>query len=66
MVAHTAASRMLANNPLMVEWIEMTATEILPATLKIADAMEKWPRSGEPNQAVSDKLLCCLAPQISC
>lgn len=52
-VAHTAASRMLAKNPLMVQWIEMTATEILPATLKIADAMEKWPGSGEPNHTVS-------------
>ncbi|KAJ4356448.1 uncharacterized protein N0V89_004481 [Didymosphaeria variabile] len=49
-VTRTAASRMLANNPLMVQWVEMTATEIMPATLKIADAIEKWPESGEPNQ----------------
>lgn len=51
----TAASKLLANNPLMVQWIEMTATEIMPAILKIADAMEKWPRSEEPNETVSGK-----------
>ena len=37
----------------MVQWVEMTATEIMPATLKIADAMEKWPNSGEPHHTVS-------------
>jgi hypothetical protein len=52
-VTRTAASKMLANNPLMVQWVEMTGTEIMPATLRIADAMEKWPQSGEPNQTVS-------------
>ncbi|KAK7182251.1 hypothetical protein DPSP01_006969 [Paraphaeosphaeria sporulosa] len=49
-VTRTAASKLLAYNPLMVQWVEMTATEIMPATLKIADAMEKWPQSGEPHQ----------------
>jgi hypothetical protein len=50
-VSHTAASRALADNPLMGQWLEMYGEEIVPAGLKIVDAMAKWPDSGEPNQA---------------
>lgn len=54
---HTATSKMFAKNPLMCEWVEMTAGEVLPAALKFADAMEKWPGSEEPNHTVSASLL---------
>ena len=52
-VTHTAASRLLAQDPLMRQWIEMTGAEIHSAALKYADAMERWPGSEEPNQTVS-------------
>ncbi|KAF2828338.1 S-adenosyl-L-methionine-dependent methyltransferase [Ophiobolus disseminans] len=48
-VTHTAASRLLATFPLMRQWIETTGAEIHPAALKVADAIEKWPGSEEPN-----------------
>lgn len=51
-IAHTAASRMLATNPSMCHWVDGMASEILPAALKFADAMERWSGSEEPNQAV--------------
>ncbi len=53
MVTHTAASRILATNPLMSQYIDMTASEMIPAVMRLADAMQKWPGSEEPNQTVS-------------
>ncbi|KAF2118391.1 O-methyltransferase-domain-containing protein [Lophiotrema nucula] len=50
-VSHTAASRFLANNKLVRQWIEMTATETMPGALNMVNAMSKWPASGEPNEA---------------
>ncbi|ORY14243.1 O-methyltransferase-domain-containing protein [Clohesyomyces aquaticus] len=50
-VSHTAASRFVAENPLVRQWIEMTGRETMPASLKMVDAMEKWPGSGEPNES---------------
>ncbi|KAH7377928.1 O-methyltransferase-domain-containing protein [Phaeosphaeria sp. MPI-PUGE-AT-0046c] len=47
-VSHTAASRFLAASRLARQWVEMYATEMLPAAARMVDAMEKWPRSGEP------------------
>ncbi len=52
MVAHTAASKMLATNPLMSQYMDMAASEIFPAAMRLTDAMQKWPGSEEPNQAV--------------
>ncbi|KAH8726602.1 O-methyltransferase-domain-containing protein [Phaeosphaeriaceae sp. PMI808] len=48
-VSHTAASRFLAENKFAREWVEMYTQEILPATARMTDAMEKWPESEEPN-----------------
>lgn len=47
-VSHTAASRFLAGSRLARQWVEMYATEMLPAAARMVDAMEKWPGSGEP------------------
>lgn len=51
-VKHTAASNMLAKNPLMRQWIGMYAEDLLPAGLKAVNAMVTWPDSQEPNHAV--------------
>lgn len=48
-VSHTAASRFLAANRVARQWVEMYAEEILPAATRMVDAMERWPKSGEPN-----------------
>lgn len=52
MVKHTAASRALAQVPLMNQWLEMVSEEIRPAATGVVAAMEKWPESQEPNEAV--------------
>ncbi|PVI08125.1 S-adenosyl-L-methionine-dependent methyltransferase [Periconia macrospinosa] len=49
-VAHTAASKLLAVDPIMREWIDLSVTEMIPAVLKFPDAMEMWPGSEEPNR----------------
>ena len=51
-VKHTAASKVLARNPLMRQWIGMNVEEMLPAGLKTVNAMVTWPDSQEPNHAV--------------
>ncbi|KAF2738874.1 S-adenosyl-L-methionine-dependent methyltransferase [Polyplosphaeria fusca] len=50
-VAHTAASRFLAQNRLARQWIEMASIETMPASMFMVPAMTKWPGSGEPNEA---------------
>jgi hypothetical protein len=51
-IAHTPTSKFLATNPLIRQWVEMTASEIIPAQTRAVDAMVKWPHSEEPNQTV--------------
>jgi hypothetical protein len=51
-VKHTAASRMIANNPYVRQTIGMFAEEMMPASFKVVNAIEKWPNSGEPNETV--------------
>ena len=34
-VAHTAASRLLATNPLMHQWVGMASEEMIPATTQV-------------------------------
>ena len=51
-VAHTAATRILADNPGVADWIWMVCDEIWPAASKLLDAMEKWPGSEQPDECV--------------
>lgn len=51
-VAHTAASRALAEIPLMSQWVGMVCDELWPAASRVVDAMTKWPNSDEPNETV--------------
>ncbi|KAL4930345.1 S-adenosyl-L-methionine-dependent methyltransferase [Aspergillus undulatus] len=45
---HTAASRHLSQNKGMRDWVFVGAEEVLPGLLKIADALEQYPGSEEP------------------
>ncbi|KAL9608656.1 MAG: hypothetical protein Q9167_006523 [Letrouitia subvulpina] len=48
---HTAASRMLAENDGMRKWILIGAEELIPATLKTANALVTYPDSEEPEHS---------------
>lgn len=51
-VAHTAASKMLMDNPMLEAWIMNIAQEFWPAVSRAVDATERWPGSEEPNESV--------------
>lgn len=46
-VAHTAASRLLKEDPHMMAWIPFNTDDLAPASLKVVEAFEKFPDSGE-------------------
>ncbi|KAL8723379.1 MAG: hypothetical protein Q9225_000295 [Loekoesia sp. 1 TL-2023] len=48
---HTAASRVLAEEEGMRMWVLIGAEELLPATLKTANALVKYPNSEEPEHS---------------
>ncbi|EPE28293.1 S-adenosyl-L-methionine-dependent methyltransferase [Glarea lozoyensis ATCC 20868] len=50
-IAHTAASKALAQLPAVGAFIDFIAGEMLPASTRLVDAMQKWPGSEEPNEA---------------
>ncbi|KAL3471617.1 S-adenosyl-L-methionine-dependent methyltransferase [Aspergillus californicus] len=45
---HTAASRLLCQNQGIRDWVCVGAEEVIPGTLKIAEAITKFPDSEEP------------------
>ncbi|KAK7555287.1 S-adenosyl-L-methionine-dependent methyltransferase [Phyllosticta citricarpa] len=49
-VAHTAASRVLLDDPTMKDWVGLCTSDFFPAAARTVDAMVKWPGSQEPNQ----------------
>lgn len=49
-VAHTPASRVLAEDELLHQWISWCMQEAWTSAYHTCNAMEKWPGSGEPNQ----------------
>ncbi|GME33715.1 putative o-methyltransferase family 2 protein [Neofusicoccum parvum] len=49
-VAHTAASRVLVDDPTMNDWVGLCSSDFFPAAARTVDAMEKWPGSQEPTQ----------------
>lgn len=51
MVAHTASSRLLASDPTLGAYIECSLEEVAPAASYMAEAMQEWPGSQEPNQS---------------
>ena len=49
-VAHTAASRVLATDPNLVGNLQFALDEMGPAASRMVDAMERWPHSQETNE----------------
>ncbi|KAI1740456.1 sterigmatocystin 8-O-methyltransferase [Xylaria scruposa] len=50
MVAHTKASRLLSD-PHMNDWLGSQTEEAWPSALNTINALEKWPKSQEPNES---------------
>jgi hypothetical protein len=51
-IAHSAASRLIANDTRVASWVGAGVDEMWPAALNIVPALEKWPEAAEPNQSV--------------
>ncbi|KAI1098865.1 putative O-methyltransferase [Jackrogersella minutella] len=49
-VAHSAASRQIADDPNIADWVSANVNEMWPAAEKVVDALAKWPLAEEPNQ----------------
>ncbi|KAK8173319.1 S-adenosyl-L-methionine-dependent methyltransferase [Phyllosticta citrichinensis] len=49
-VAHTAASRVLLDDPTMKDWVGLCTSDFFPAAAATVPAMIKWPGSQEPTQ----------------
>jgi hypothetical protein len=49
-VTHTAASRLLAEDPRMDSWVFFLTDYFWPATAKSVDAFQKWPGSQNPKE----------------
>ncbi|MCJ1436572.1 hypothetical protein MMC27_005952 [Xylographa pallens] len=47
-ITHTAASKLLNENPLMRAWVGMICEESWPAAALTVDALDRWPGSQEP------------------
>jgi hypothetical protein len=52
-VMHTPASKVLAEIPVMNEWVDMVPEEMWPVATSIVSALRRWPRSEEGNETVS-------------
>lgn len=50
-VAHTAASRILLDDPAMADWVGICASEFFQAAANTVEAQRKFPNSHEPSEA---------------
>ncbi|KAI3324566.1 sterigmatocystin 8-O-methyltransferase [Xylariaceae sp. AK1471] len=50
MVAHTKVSKLFMN-PQIYDWLSTHTEEGWPSAVKMVDALEKWPKSQEPNES---------------
>jgi hypothetical protein len=51
-VAHSAASRQIADDSRVASWVGANVDEMWPAAMKVVEALVKWPQAEEPNQTV--------------
>ncbi|KAI2622778.1 putative O-methyltransferase [Hypomontagnella submonticulosa] len=49
-VAHSAASRQIAEDPYMADWVGANVDDMWPSAERVVDALAKWPLADEPNQ----------------
>lgn len=52
-IAHSAASRQIAEDSNVAAWVGANVDEMWPAAEKVIDALERWPQAEEPHQTVS-------------
>lgn len=52
MIAHSAASRQIAEDSRVASWVGANVDDMWPAAEKVVDALEKWPLAAEANQTV--------------
>jgi hypothetical protein len=52
-IAHSAASRQIADDPLLASWVGANVDEMWPAAERVVDALAKWPEAAEAHQTVS-------------
>lgn len=57
LIAHSAASRQIADDPLVASWVGANVDEMWPAAEKVVDALAKWPEAAEANQTVCERQL---------
>jgi len=58
-IAHSAASRQIADDARVADWVGANVDEMWPAAERLVDALERWPQAAEPNQTVSTLLISC-------
>jgi hypothetical protein len=51
-IAHSAASRQIADDACVASWVGAGVDEMWPAAVNMVPALEKWPEAAEPNQTV--------------
>lgn len=61
-IAHNAVSRLLAENPTLVDWVGASTDDLWQAASQTVNAMVKYPGSQEPNETVGQprRLVCAL------
>jgi len=52
-IAHSAASRQIADDACVADWIGASVDDMWPAAHKVVDALTKWPQAAEPTETVS-------------
>ncbi|KAI3318836.1 putative O-methyltransferase [Xylariaceae sp. AK1471] len=49
-IAHSAASRQIADDAGIADWVGSSVDDMWPSAEKVVDALTKWPLAQEPNQ----------------
>lgn len=60
-ISHSAASRQIADDPNMADWVSSSVNDMWPSAGKVVDALKKWPLAEEPNQTVSGRISSLLS-----
>ena len=64
-VAHTAASKLLAEDKIVSDWVGVSTDELWQAAAQTLNAMIKFPQSQEPNETVRICALHSAAEQMA-
>lgn len=53
-IAHSAASRLIAEEEAVADWVGANVDDMWPSAQRLVDALTKWPAADEPDQTVGD------------